>query len=98
VIVYISKRAARAAERIDARWREVGDYPGTFAREFLDAIEFLRSVENPGSPFPTQRRPALKRMLLPKSRCHLYFEVDRQRQSIRVLHVWDGRRKAAPKL
>ncbi len=33
----LSKRAARAAERIDAHWREHADDPGLFARELLDA-------------------------------------------------------------
>ena len=96
--VFISKRAGGAAERIDAQWRQAADHPDTFAREFLEAVDFLSSVEHPGSPFPTTRRPGLKRLLLPKSRCHLSFEVDPQRQEIRVLHVWDGRRRSAPKL
>jgi hypothetical protein len=35
---------------------------------------------------------------MPKSRCHIYFEIDERKQMIRVLHVWDGRRETAPKL
>lgn len=50
---YLSKRAARAAERIDARWRKHADDPGVFATEFLAAIERLESVATPGTPFPT---------------------------------------------
>ena len=38
---FLSKRAARAAERIDARWREHADDPGLFATEFLAAVERL---------------------------------------------------------
>ena len=95
---YLSKRAARAAERIDTRWRERADDPGIFAREFLEAVELLESSKVPGSPYPTAKRPALKRLLLPKSRCHLYFEIDDANQRIQILHVWDGRRERAPKL
>lgn len=95
---FLSKRAARAAERIDARWRERGDDPGIFAAEFLSAVERLESTPIPGSPFPTPKRPALKRLLLPKSRCHLYFEIDDVKQMIRILHIWDGRRERAPRL
>jgi hypothetical protein len=51
-----------------------------------------------GTAFPTSSRPKLKRVLLRKSRCHLYFEVDESRQAIQILHVWDGRRERTPKL
>ncbi len=96
--VFISKRAGRAAARINARWRNHADYTDTFAQELLEAIDFLGSVDTPGSPFPTEKRPGLKRLLMPKSRCHIYFEIDKQKQMVCILHVWDGRREAAPKL
>jgi hypothetical protein len=98
VKAFLSRRAARAAERIDARWRERADDPGIFAREFLDAIELLESSRGPGAPFPTRKHPSLKRMLLRKSRCHIYFEIDDATQTIQILHIWDGRRERAPKL
>jgi hypothetical protein len=94
----ISKRAARAVERIDARWREHADHRDLFALEFADAIDRLETTPGPGTPFPTPKRPALKRLLLPKSRCHVYFEIDLDKQVVRILHVWDGRRERAPKL
>jgi len=98
VKAFLSKRAVRAAERIDARWREHADDPGVFARELLEAIELIETTQSPGAPFPTPRHPLLKRVLLRKSRCHLYFEIDDASQSIQILHVWDGRRERAPKL
>jgi plasmid stabilization system protein ParE len=98
VKVIISKRATRAAERIAARWEEHADYRGVFSREFLEAIDLLETTPGPGAPFPTLRHPELKRLLLRKSRCHLYFEIDERRQTIRILHVWDGRRERPPSL
>jgi hypothetical protein len=96
---YFSRRAANAAERIDARWRDNADDPRLFATELLAAIECLEdSITTPGSPFPTSRRPGLRRLLLPRSRCHLYFEIDETKQRIQILHMWDGRRARAPKL
>lgn len=94
---FLSKRAARAAERIDARWRGADD-PGVFAREFLEAIELLERSRGPGSPFPTPKHPSLKRVLLRRSRCHLYFEINDSNQTIQILHVWDSRRERAPKV
>ena len=95
---YLSRRAARAAERIDSRWREHADDPGIFAAELLAAVERLESNMTPGLPFPTAKRPGLRRILMPKSRCHIYFEIDAAKQTIQILHIWDGRRERVPKL
>ena len=95
---YLSKRATRVAERIAARWHKAADDPDVFARELLDAVELLETTRSPGSPFPTTTHPGLKRILLPKSRCHLYFEIDERRQRIQILHMWDARRGRPPKL
>lgn len=95
---FLSKRASRAADRIDERWRQNADDPGVFAREFLEAIELLETSPGPGAPFPTAKHPSLKRLLLRKSRCHVYFEVDDATQTIQILHIWDGRRERAPKI
>ena len=86
--VELSKRAQRAVTRI----------PELFFEEMLEVIEHLETVGNPGTPCPTNRRPQLKRMLLEKAKCHLYFVSDERKQRIDVLHVWDGRRERLPAL
>lgn len=98
VKAYISRRASRVADRIDRRWRDRADHAGTFALELLEAIEQLETSGGVGSSFPTPRHPRLKRVLLRKTRCHLYFEIDDARQTIQILHIWDGRRGRPPKL
>lgn len=52
--------------------------------ELLDAIELLETTRGPGSPFPTERHPALKRLALLKSRCHVYFEINDEQQRIEI--------------
>lgn len=94
---FLSKRAAHAADRIDARWRAFAADPSVFARELLEAVELLETTRSPGAPFPTAKHPLLKRLLLRRSRCHVYFEVDEPKQMIRILHIWDGRRERPPK-
>ena len=96
--VELSKRAQRAVTRIDARWRKHADHPELFLEEMLEVVEHLETVSNPGTPCPTKRRPQLKRMLLEKTKCHLYFVSDEGKQRIDVLHVWDGRRERLPTL
>jgi hypothetical protein len=66
--------------------------------EHLTAGERLESTQGVGSSFPTARHPASRRILLPKSRCHIYFEIDEAKQGIKILHICDGRRGQAPKL
>jgi hypothetical protein len=98
VKAFISRRAELAAERIDARWRKDADHPDVFVREYLAAIDHMESVANPGTPFPTEKRPHLRRLLLSKSHSHIYFDIDERKQMIRILHVWDARRARPPKL
>ncbi len=95
---YFTKRAERAAERIDARWRANADDTQLFARELLAAIELLESSESSGVTHPSSIHPNARRLLLRKSRCHLYFEVDDAHQRIYILHLWDGRRERPPKI
>jgi hypothetical protein len=98
VKVRLSRRAQLAIDRIDARWRKQADHPDTFLRELLSTIDFLESVDTPGTPCPTAGRPALKRVLLEKSKCHVYFEPNEALHTIDVLTIWDGRRERPPKL
>jgi hypothetical protein len=58
----------------------------------------LESRTTTGLPFPTAKKSALRRLLMPKSKCHLYFEIDEANATIRILHIWDARRERAPKL
>jgi hypothetical protein len=98
VKVEISKRARRASDRIEARWAKHADDPKVYARELLEGIGHLETVSNPGTPWPTEKRPRLRRLLLPKSKCHLYFEINEREQVVKLLSVWDGRRGRGPSL
>ena len=96
--VEISKRARRDSDRINARWSQHGDDTTLYAREFLEAVKHLGTVEHPGTPCPTKKRPHLMRILLEKSKCHVYFVVDEKRELLTIVDVWNGQRGRAPKL
>ena len=96
--VEISKRAQRSIERIDVRWRKQADHPEIFRAEMDQVIEHLQTVSNPGTPSSTAMRPQLKRMLLEKTKCHVYFVINEREEWIEVVQVWDGRREHQPKL
>lgn len=96
--VSLSKRALRDARRINARWTSNGDTPRLFGQELLDCLRHLRDVPHAGTPKSTASRPKLKRLLMEKSKCHIYFEVDEKRDLINVITVWNGQRGEEPKL
>ena len=96
--VSLSKRARRDARRINTRWSSHGDQPRLFAQELLDSLRHLRDVPHAGTPKATARRPQLKRLLMEKSKCHIYFEVDEEEDLINVITVWNGQRGEDPKL
>jgi plasmid stabilization system protein ParE len=98
VKVSLSKRARRDARRINMRWAKHGDSPRLFAQELLDCLRHLRDVPHAGKPKATARRPKLKRLLMEKSKCHIYFEVDEKRNLINIVTVWNGQRGQEPKL
>ncbi len=96
--VELSKRARRNSDRIDARWANRGDDPSLYAREFLEAIKHLETVGHPGTPWGTRKRPKMRRLLLEKSKCHVYFEVDEKQDVLTVIALWNGQRGQEPKL
>jgi len=98
VKVDISKRARRHSDRINARWAQRGDDSRLYAREFLDAVKHLETVGQPGTPCATRKRPGLRRLLLEKSKCHVYFVVDEELDLLTIVDVWNGQRGQLPKL
>jgi hypothetical protein len=94
--VYIAKRARNEAARIDKLWREQRDASDVFAFEFAEAIEHIATVRIAGLKWSTQRRPNLRRILLDRSKVHLYFEV--YPDEVRIVAVWWAQRAREPKL
>lgn len=94
----ISKRARLRTKKIDERWRREADHPNLFAEELHARLTELVSIPQLGSPWPTERRPRLKRLLLEKTQYHVYFEVNERKGEIQILTVWGARRGRTPKL
>lgn len=96
--VKLSKRAENGVRRINARWTVSAEHPAVFLAEMEEAVEHLETVSAPGTPCPTKNRPHLKRILLEKSKCHVYFVVDEKRELLTIVDVWNGQRGRLPKL
>lgn len=97
VKLHLGKRLLRQVEKQEAWWAENRPaVPHLFAREFRDTLEHIRTTPGAGVPCPTPRRPDLRRMLMPKTRNHIYFRV--KGQTIHIFAVWGAPRGRGPKL
>jgi plasmid stabilization system protein ParE len=99
VKVELAEPARRQAEKIEAWWAENRSAaPSLFAREFRDALEHIRQNPGLGTSWPTEKRPDLRRVLMPRTRHHVYFRVDVPKQVVQVLAVWGTPRGRGPRL
>jgi plasmid stabilization system protein ParE len=80
-------------------WRE--NRPATadlFDQEFLDAVALIS--ERP-ELFPSYRKigdTGIRRVLMEKTACHLYYEVDEEAGVVRILSAWAAVRGMPPSL
>jgi len=91
--------AERQANEMDAWWRE--HRPGTrdlFARELAQARDVVVGNPNVGVTYRTGSGKTARRILMPKARNHLYFEVDEVKDLIVVLAIWGAPRGRGPAL
>jgi plasmid stabilization system protein ParE len=95
----ISKRARRQIERIQAWWVEHRrDVPHLFLEEIAAAEWYLRSAPEIGSIYSEHKTGTVRRLLLRKTRHHLYYRYRADRDELTVLCVWGGPKARGPKL
>lgn len=97
--VKISKRALRQVEKSQEWW--IANRPSArelFVEEFAEATDRLRDAPEMGAIYTHHRTGTVRRVLLPRTRHHLYYRYDAERQSITVLCVWGGPRQHPPRL
>ena len=91
--------ARKQADRIDRWWREnrsaVGDL---FARELAEARRLLESSPEIGTPFLARHPNIVRRVLLPKTKNHVYYIFDRIENIVIIVAVWGAPKGRGPKL
>ena len=70
--------------------------PDLFAAEFAGAMEALAAAPQMGSRYEALDRPGIRRVLLPATQFHLYYDFDGA--TVRVLAVWSCHRGRGPSL
>jgi plasmid stabilization system protein ParE len=95
----IGRRAQEQAARIGHWWaghREKA--PDLFVDELEATFRFLCRERSAGVRWPTPRRPAMRRILMPRTQNHVYFVVDEAADAVHVLAIWGAPRGKTPKL
>jgi plasmid stabilization system protein ParE len=91
--------AERQTNEMDTWWREHRPQAGDlFARELADVRELITSTPSIGSKYTTRNGKVARRVLMPRTRNHVYFQVDESTQTVHVLAVWGAPRGRGPRL
>jgi hypothetical protein len=98
VRILILKEAQRQYDRADAWWRANRDAKELFAEEFGEALRHLEVAPETGQPYQTRRGKLIRRWRMNKTRCHVYYRHDREKQKLVVYSVWSAVRGRGPRL
>ena len=91
--------AQRHADKIDRWWRE--NRPATrdlFARELEEARKRIEQTPGIGTVYIERQGTSVLRVLLSKTKNHLYYELDSQKDVAMILAVWGAPKARGPKL
>ena len=87
------------ASGISDWWRENRPAaPDLFDDEMAAALRRLADAPKTAPRYRTVRGQLIRRALMPRTFCHLYFEVHEKQDLVRVLAVWHGARSRGPRL
>jgi len=90
--------AEEQADECDRWWREHRDARDLFARELAAAKTFLREGAIVGSVYTVLDGMAVRRVLLRKTRTHVYYSIDRDADLVTILAVWGAPKGRGPNL
>ena len=92
-------RSAAQAETVDAWWRK--HRPAAqdlFARELAGALRLLAKAPEVGVVYAPKAEVGVRRLILQRTRFHVYYAYDAEHQILGVLAIWSCRRGRAPSL
>lgn len=95
----IPERAQLEIERQDAWWREHRrDARGLFAEELRAAFNEVLAQPEGSPPYRITRSGIVRRVLMPKTRRHVYYVFRRAEEVVVVVTVWGAVRGEKPNL
>lgn len=98
VKIELTARAVRDAERRAAWWRrERPAAPQLFEDELRVALDLLRAEPEAGSTYPSRYGRPYRRLLLSRSRHHVYYRVVAPDRLV-VIAIWNAVARRGPAL
>jgi hypothetical protein len=98
VRLLFTPEAEEHAAECDRWWREHRDAHDLFARELAAVRTQLREAPKIGSMYTVLDGLPVRRVMLRKTRVHVYYSVDDDAELITVLAVWGAPKGRGPKL
>ena len=97
--VVFTPEAERQADEMESWWRRHRPKaPGLFAGELAEGCRLIATMPTLGATYETKSGSVVRRVLMPKTRTHVYFNVDEERDVVIVLAVWGAPRRRGPRL
>ena len=97
--VVFTPDADAQVEAIDTWWRDHRPSASDlFARELAEAVMLLGDIPSLGTKYRTRSGRDLQRLLLSRTRNHIYFEVDSEHSLVIIHAVWGAPRGRDPRL
>ncbi|WP_317987820.1 type II toxin-antitoxin system RelE/ParE family toxin [Hyalangium gracile] len=72
--------------------------PSLFEEELTTALQLLSALPDLGRRYSHPRVPGVRRLLMPRTRYHLYYVHDEQGRVVIVLALWSAVRGRGPAL
>jgi len=97
--IELTATARSQLRRALAWWRENRpESPNLLAVEMRGAVGALREAPGIGASHPRRGFPGLRKVVLPRSRRAIFYEVDLERRLVQILAVWGTARGKGPPL
>jgi len=96
VKIVLLAEAQRRFEAEDAWWREHRDAKELFTDEFEQTLERLATDPAVGQAYRLRHGKLIQRVLMTKTRCHVYYFHDRENVLIEVHTIWGARKERGP--
>jgi plasmid stabilization system protein ParE len=79
-------------------WENRPAAPDLFVREFVEAVARLTRAPNSGTPYPHPRIASVRRLLMRRTKYHVYYVYQPEQDEVWVLSVWRAMRGRGPEL
>ena len=96
--IILLDEAQRQFEQEDAWWRKNRDAKELPVDEFQGALWRISEMPELGQRYRRARGKLIQRVLMKKTRCHVYYLYERERGVSEIHSVWGARRGRGPKL